>query len=88
MEATIRPASKISDVFHSDLITMNEVRTCTVDALKDCCLKRGFKMSGSSINLWPEFIVCTSKVPETPSAAEELIKETIMIFIRKDLEHQ
>ena len=30
-------------------------------------------MGGSSINLWPEFIVCTSKVPETPSAAEELL---------------
>ena len=73
MAATIRPASKISDIFHSDLITMNEVRTCTVDALKDCCLKRGFKMSGSSINSWPEFIVCTSKVPETSSAVEELL---------------
>ena len=30
-------------------------------------------MGCSSINLWPEFIVRTSKVPETPSAAEELL---------------
>ena len=30
-------------------------------------------MSGSSINLWPEFIVSTSQVRETPSAAKELL---------------
>ena len=47
MAASFRPASDISDIVDSDLITLDEVRTWTVDALKDYCRKRGFKVSGS-----------------------------------------
>ena len=52
---------------------MNDVRTCMVDALKDYCQKKGFKMSGSNDELMAWIIVCTPKVSEIPSASEKLL---------------
>ena len=51
MAESVSPASKISDIFHSNLITLNEVRTSTVESLKDYCWKRDFKISGSKDEL-------------------------------------
>ena len=74
MAASFRPASDISDIVDSDLITLDEVRTWTVDALKDYCRKRGFKISGSKDELMAlVYCLYNQQVPENPSAAEELL---------------
>ena len=76
MAESVRPASKISDIFHSNLITLTEVRTCTVVALKDYCRKRGFKISGSKDELIaPVYCLYSQQVYDNPLVADDLLHQ-------------
>ena len=51
MASSFQRASEIQTIVDSDLITLEEVKIWTVEALKDFCRKRGFKVSGSKEEL-------------------------------------
>ena len=74
MASSFQRASEIQTIVDSDLITLEEVKIWTVEALKDFCRKRGFKVSGSKEELAARvYCLYNQQVPENPSAAEELL---------------
>lgn len=55
-----------------DLISLNEIKMWTVDALKDYCKKRSYKVSGTLEELQARvYVLYNKRVPVDPTAAEE-----------------
>ena len=57
---------------NEDLITYEQVESWTVDALKEYCRKRNFKVSGSKKELVARvYVLFNNSVPEEPEAKEQ-----------------
>jgi len=64
--------SALEQMFEENLISLNEVKTWDMEALKEFMRKRGRKVSGTKAELCAQvFVLYNDQVPEVPGAKEQ-----------------
>lgn len=67
-----------TDLFDSDLIRMEEVKTWDTDALKEYCRKRGYKVSGTRAELCARvYFLYNNNTPEVPTLKDQEVSRKL-----------
>lgn len=62
-----------SQIINYDLISLEEVKLWSINALKEYCRRRGYKVTGTKEELCARvYFLYNNQTPENPTAAEEL----------------